>query len=114
MDEGNSVAERALEAALRYLDKNSEAIVGKKSAVEVDGGEAQVTVERGSYLYLTIFFKSSVVCAELDLMLDAGSPPDLLLDLTKVGIASEVVKSLSVTLGLPTVASAYGEEGDIK
>ena len=47
-------------------------------------------------------------------MLDAGSPPDLLLDLTKVGIASEVVKSLSVTLGLPTVASAYGEEGDIK
>ena len=47
-------------------------------------------------------------------MLDAGTPPDLVLDLTKIGISSEVVKSLSLTLGLPTVASALGEKGDIR
>ena len=47
-------------------------------------------------------------------MIDAGSPPDLVLDLTYGGIRSEVVKSLSLTLGLPTVTSTIGEAGDIK
>jgi len=100
MDKGNAVAEGGLEAAMKYLDKNSGAKIGKKSAVEVEGEEAYVTVEK--------------VCAELDSMLDAGTPPDLVLDLTKIGISSEVVKSLSLTLGLPTVASALGEKGDIR
>ena len=45
-------------------------------------------------------------------MLDAGTPPDLVLDLTKPGISSEIVKSLSLSLGLPTVAAAFGEEGE--
>ena len=47
-------------------------------------------------------------------MIDAGTPPDLVLDLTKPGISSEIVKSLSLRLGLPTVAAAFGEEGDIR
>ena len=47
-------------------------------------------------------------------MIDGGTPPDLVLDLTKSGISSEVVKSLSLTLGLPTVAATFGEEGDIR
>ena len=47
-------------------------------------------------------------------MLDAGTPPDLVLDLTKFGISSEAVKSLSLTLGLPTVAAGFGEEGSIR
>ena len=46
-------------------------------------------------------------------MIDAGTPPDLVLDLTYGGIASEVAKSLSLTLGLPTVTSTIGEAGDI-
>ena len=47
-------------------------------------------------------------------MLDSGSPPDLVLDLTQAGISSEVIKSLSLTLGLPTVSASMGEEGDIR
>ena len=47
-------------------------------------------------------------------MLDAGTPPDLVLDLTKNGISSEAVKLLSLSLGLPTVSAAFGEEGDIR
>ena len=47
-------------------------------------------------------------------MIDAGTPPDLVLDLTYGGVISEVVKSLSLTLGLPTVLSTIGEVGDIK
>ena len=47
-------------------------------------------------------------------MIDAGTPPDLVLDLIKPGISSEIVKSISLRLGLPTLAAAFGEEGDIR
>ena len=46
-------------------------------------------------------------------MIDSGSPPDVVLDLSTAGETSEVAKSLSLTLGLPTVTSAMGEPGDI-
>ena len=46
-------------------------------------------------------------------MIDSGSPPDVVLDLSSSGDSSEVVKSLSLTLGLPTVTSTMGEAGDI-
>ena len=47
-------------------------------------------------------------------MIDSGSPPDVVLDLSTSGDSSEVVKSLTRTLGLPTVTSTMGEAGDIK
>ena len=47
-------------------------------------------------------------------MIDSGSPPDLVLDLSDAGDASEVAKSLSLSLGLPTVSSSMGETGDIE
>ena len=47
-------------------------------------------------------------------MIDGGSPPDLVLDLSDAGDASEVAKSLSLSLGLPTVSSSMGETGDIE
>ena len=58
--------------------------------------------------------KISLVCGTLDQMIEGGTPPDLVLDLTHGGITSEVIKSLSLTLGLPTVTSTMGEAGDIK
>ena len=47
-------------------------------------------------------------------MIDSGSPPDVVLDLSTAGDSSEVVKSLSLTLGLPTVSSTMGEKEDIR
>ena len=46
-------------------------------------------------------------------MIDSGSPPDLVLDLSTAGHSSELVKSLSLNLGLPTVTSSTGEAEDI-
>ena len=43
-------------------------------------------------------------------MIEEGSPPDLVLDLTHRG---DMVKSLSLNLGLPTVTSSTGEAEDI-
>ena len=46
-------------------------------------------------------------------MIDEGTPPDLVLDFTLGGTTSEVMKFLSLSLGLPTVTSTMGEEKDI-
>ena len=53
------------------------------------------------------------VCTELDSMISAGSPPDLVLDFSLIGRTSEVMKQISRDLGLPTVTSAIGEEREI-
>ena len=43
-------------------------------------------------------------------MIDDEQPPDLVLDLTHSGLISEVIKSLSLDLGLPTVTTTMGED----
>ena len=53
------------------------------------------------------------VCGELDSMISAGSPPDLVLDFSLIGQTSEVMKQISRNLGLPTVTSAIGEEREV-
>ena len=41
-------------------------------------------------------------------MIDTGNPPDVVLDFTYGGVNSEALKSISLTLGLPTVTSSIG------
>ena len=43
-------------------------------------------------------------------MIDSGTPPDVVLDLSLGGDTSEVAKSLSLTLGLPTVTSSQAHD----
>ena len=50
VDSGNMVAEKSIEAAMTYFEKNNGAKVAKKSVVSVDGKEAYVTVEKGFIL----------------------------------------------------------------
>ena len=47
-------------------------------------------------------------------MIDSGSPPDVVLDLSNGGDSSEVAKFLSLNLGLPTVTSTMGLAEEIK
>ena len=47
-------------------------------------------------------------------MVSDGNPPDLVLDFTKMGVNSDIIKSVSLTLGLPTVSGSLGEEGDLR
>lgn len=53
------------------------------------------------------------VCGAIDAMVDAGTPPDLILDTTYAGKTSEVIKSLSLSLGIPTASLSYGDEDDL-
>ena len=47
-------------------------------------------------------------------MIDAGAPPDVIIDSTRVGVVSDVVKTMTWTLGLPTVSMSFGELGEIR
>ena len=47
-------------------------------------------------------------------MIESGTPPDVVLDLSDLEESSEVAKELCRTLGLPTVTSSEGEMEDIK
>ena len=47
-------------------------------------------------------------------MIDSGTPPDVVLDLSALEKSSEVAKEVSRILGLPTVTSSEGEVGDIQ
>ena len=53
-------------------------------------------------------YMSILACGIMDEMIDTRSPPDLVLDMTHGGVNSDVIKSLSFTLGLPTVTSTMG------
>ena len=39
------------------------------------------------------------LCGKLEAMVDAGTPPDIVIDSTRVGIVSDVVKTMTWTLG---------------
>lgn len=47
-------------------------------------------------------------------MIDAGSPPDIIIDSTGSGVMSDVVKTMTWTLGLPTLSTSYGETDEIR
>ena len=47
-------------------------------------------------------------------MIDAGTPPDLVLDLTKVDDGSDMINMITRSLGLPTVTSSHGDVSHLR
>lgn len=47
-------------------------------------------------------------------MLEAQTPPHVVLDTTMTGLASETVKSFTAALGLPTISASFGQVGDLR
>nr|WJJ63356.1 ionotropic receptor 25a [Pachyrhinus yasumatsui] len=54
------------------------------------------------------------LCATYQQMIDDNTPPHLVLDATRAGLAAETVKSFTAALGLPTVSASYGQLGDLR
>ena len=54
------------------------------------------------------------VCSGLDKMIDAKAPPDIVLDATQTGDASDAIKSLTSSLGIPTISMSYGGKFDFR
>ena len=61
-----------------------------------------------------INFNDILVCSRLSEMIDAGNAPDILLDTTSTGLFSNAVKSLTNSLGIPTISMSYGEPESLR
>ena len=118
MDEGNSAAESGIQGGISYVENSLGSVTTVHWLVfeDISGYRKPFLATEKCIIFLLFSYIEkffNTVCENLDEMIDAGTPPDLVLDLTYGGITSEVVKSLSLTLGLPTVTSTIGEVGDI-
>merc|ERR1719422_603704 len=89
----NAVLSRATELA------GSNVNINQLETLQTSGEDALATVEQ--------------VCGKLSAMSDASASPDLLIDSTLAGKSSEIIKSLSLTLGIPTVSLTYGNPDDL-
>ena len=73
----------------------------------------ELTVEEVSVSASDASAAVDAACAAVNDFFTAPSGPDLLLDTTTAGKASEAVRSLARTLGIPTVSMAYGDKDDM-
>lgn len=52
------------------------------------------------------------VCSVYAEAIQSGHPPHLILDTTRSVVVSETVKAFSSALGLPTLSTSFGQQGD--
>ena len=55
-----------------------------------------------------------LVCSKLGEMVDAETPPDFVLDTTNTGVFSDAIKSLTNSLGIPSISTSYGGAGELR
>lgn len=53
------------------------------------------------------------MCAVYTENVEMGKSPHIVLDMTMSRVLSEVAKSFTSVLGLPTISGSFGQEGDI-
>jgi ionotropic glutamate receptor len=94
----NKIAKETISVALSQ--PMSGVTIANQETLESDTADVMVAIEQ--------------LCSKLTSMIDANNPPDIILDSTRAGVMSDVVKTMSWTLGLPTLSTSYGEEGDIR
>ena len=89
LNKGNST-----DTAFSYLEISHSGVLGTKSLIKIGD-------EQNSEIY-------TKVCGVLDNMIDSGSPPDLIVDLTNK--ETPIVRFISLSLGIPTVTTTSMEK----
>ena len=115
MEDDNSLVQQASESAVKMLSKTGAATLGKTSLLEIVQEDISMSLKLGRKLWLMGFCKHFLpVCDVVDKMIDDGTPPDLVVDLTSRGSSTDVIQSLASNLGLPTIAATSAAEGELK
>ena len=73
-----------------------------------------IRLKKVLYIYnavklIAYFSGTFAVCSVIDTMVANKEEPNLILDTTISGRSSEVIKSLSKSLGIPSLSMAYGD-----
>ncbi|KAJ8982944.1 hypothetical protein NQ317_005259 [Molorchus minor] len=100
-EEGNEVADRAMDVVMTYIKKNSRL-----------GLSVEFKRVVGNRTDSNSFLES--LCTAYNEMLMGQTFPHLVLDTTMTGIGSETVKSFTSALALPTISASFGQEGDLR
>lgn len=102
-DEENDIANKSVMTSLKMLKKMYSNHVGEVNVVQINASDTESTVNR-----LCQTWNSSLGRGTLSLKI-----PDLVIDTTKFGMATETVQTFTSTLGIPTVSGVFGQKGDL-
>ena len=83
MDEGNIAAEAGVKAGVNYVEKNNLGTVTANQLIALQDLKPFQATEKSitfTLYFLKLRYFNSIVCGTLDQMIDAGTPPDLVLD----------------------------------
>ncbi|XP_043206928.1 ionotropic receptor 25a-like [Amphibalanus amphitrite] len=97
-EKDNDVAVNAVDAAIKYIGDQNMGIEVNKAMVE-NTEEPDLATD---------------MCSTVKTGIDAGQPPHLVIDTTLSGTSSEIAKSVSKVLAIPTVSGSSGDPGDIR
>lgn len=97
----NEAANTSVIAALKTLREKYPDHLGNVWSVRINESDASESLD--------------AICDSWDLAIRKGgsSVPDLVLDVTTIGLGAEASSSFTAAMGIPTLSAEYGQEGDI-
>lgn len=98
-DMKNMMAKNVLDAVVQYVEANGMEMNINRYLAENSMDET---------------LKLPNVCELLQVALDAGNPPHLIVDTTYSGVNSEIAKMLAKKLAVPTISTSYGDYNDLR
>ncbi|CAG0922471.1 unnamed protein product [Notodromas monacha] len=102
-EQNNTVAKAAFDAAVTFIKSRGSAVARARTGKITE----IVNVKKNSYDFV------NTTCQQIDSLVNAGTPPHLIVDTTLSGVSSEIVKAVAKALQIPTMSASYGHDNDI-
>lgn len=94
------MANKSVTNSLKILKEKYPDYLGEIYVVQINSTDPEESLAR--------------MCNSWESTLQGSKIPDLVLDTTTSGLATETVNAVTAALGLPTVSGEFGQEGDLR
>lgn len=101
-DAKNKAANASVTAALKTLKERYPGHLGNVWSVQIDEDEYSESLDTICDVWGSAVSKGG------------SAVPDLVLDMTKIGLGAEASSSFTAAMGIPTLSAQYGQESDIR
>ncbi|KAM0725746.1 Ionotropic receptor 25a [Formica fusca] len=101
-DAKNKAANASVTAALKTLKERYPGHLGNVWSVQIDEDEYSESLDTICDVWGSAVSKGG------------SAVPDLVLDMTKIGLGAEASSSFTAAMGIPTLSAQYGQENDIR
>ncbi|XP_028982399.1 ionotropic receptor 25a [Diachasma alloeum] len=101
-DEMNDVANRSVNNALKNIRDSHTDWLREVIIIQINGSDPHDTLDK--------------ICTAWDRAVRDGGHgvPDLVVDVTRSGFGAETVNSFTAAMGVPTLSTQFGQEGDLR